>query len=347
MSKFFQIDWKGLKERHTSWWKGEGFLFQIFAPRKPYSYPPPRDLYQYWIDPEYVVGRWEEYFASTYYICDAFPCIFVNLGPSIASAYLGCPLILQPDTTWQEPIIKNVDELLNLNFTPENKWWQKTLAIISLACQRAQGDYIVSFTDLGGISDILSHLRGPAQLCLDLIEHPDIIKQASEWIRNLWFKLYEAQYEIIRKYQDGTCGWLTVWAPGKSYPLQEDFSCMIGPEMFREFFLPHLEKQTNFLDYSIYHLDGPGAIQHLDALLELPKLTAIQWVPGAGAPPMREWIPLLKKIQEAGRRLVLDITPDDVVPLLSQLDRKGLCLRTWVPTKEEGEELLLLAERMK
>jgi len=119
---------------------------------------------------------------------------------------------------------------------------------------------------------------------------------------------------------------------------------MISPKIFRDFFLRHLERQTNFLDYSIYHLDGPGAIKHLDALLELPRLHAIQWVPGAGAPPMREWIPLLKRIQEAGKGLVLDITPEDVKPLLSQLDKRGLCLRTWCSSLEEGEELLRMAE---
>lgn len=345
MAERLPIDWQRIKERHIAWWRGEGFLFQIVAPKKPMQYPPPRDLYQYWVDPGYVVGRWEEYFASTYFLGDAFPYIFVNLGPTIASAYLGCPLVLQHDTTWQEPIIKDVEELLKLEFSPENQWWQRTLEIISHACQRSQGEYIVSFTDLGGISDILSHLRGPAQLCLDMLEHPDIIKQAAEWLADFWLQLYEEQYEIIRKYQDGTCGWLAVWAPGKSFPLQEDFSCMISPEMFRDFFLPHLERQTNFLDYSIYHLDGPGAIKHLDALLTLPHLHAIQWVPGAGAPPMREWIPLLKKIQESKRGLVLDITPEDVVPLLSQLDKKGLCLRTSCGSREEGEELLRLAEK--
>ncbi len=345
MPRRFVVDWNRIKERHRAWWRGEGFLFQIVAPKKPMEYPPPKDLYQYWADPQYVVGRWEEYLSSAYFLGDAFPYIFVNLGPSIASAYLGCPLVLKNDTTWQEPIIDDVEELLNLHFSPENEWWQRTLEIISLACQRAGGEFIVSFTDLGGISDILSHLRGPAQLCLDMIEHPEIIRKAGEWITDLWFNLYEEQYEILKKYQEGTCGWLAIWAPGKSYPLQEDFSCMISPQMFREFLLPHLERQTSFLDYSIYHLDGPGAIKHLDTILELPHLHAIQWVPGAGAPPMRDWIPLLQRIQKAGKRLVLDITPEDVEPLLSALDKRGLCLRTLCASKEEGERLLEMAEQ--
>ena len=341
----FVDDWEGIKERHRAWWRREGYLLQIVAPKKQFVYPPPRDLLQYWTDPEYVVGRWEEYFNSTYFLGDAFPYIFVNLGPTIASAYLGCPLVLQNDTTWQKPIIENAEELLNLQFDPKNEWWQKTLAIISYACQRSQGEYIVSFTDLGGISDILSHLCGPDKLCLYLLEYPEIVRRSLEWVADLWFELYEEQYEIIKNYQDGTCGWLNVWAPGKSYPLQEDFSCMISERMFRDFLLPHIKRQTNFLDFSIYHLDGPGAIQHLDALLELPRLHAIQWVPGAGAPPMPEWLPLLRRIQEAGKGLVLDVPPQDVEALFRELDWRGLCVRTWCGSKEEGERLLDMVER--
>ncbi|MGB9876882.1 MAG: hypothetical protein ACPLPS_03860 [bacterium] len=346
MTGDFLVDWVSIKQRHLAWWRGEGYLLQIVAPKKQFDYPPPRDLLQFWADPQYVVGRSEEYFNSTYFLGDAFPYIFVNLGPSIASAYLGCPLVLQTDTTWQKPIVENVEELLNLRFDPENQWWRRTLDIISYACQRSKGRFIVSFTDLGGVSDILSHLCGPDKLCIYMLEYPEIIKNALNWIADLWFKLYEEQYEIIKRYQDVTCGWLSVCAPGRTYPLQEDFSCMISQRMFREFLLPHLEKQTEFLDFSIYHLDGPGAIQHLDALLELPHLHAIQWVPGAGAPPMVEWIPLLKRIQSAGKNIVIDALPQEVESLFKKLDWRGFCVRTWCGSREEGERLLKTVEKL-
>ncbi len=31
------------------------------------------------------------------------------------------------------------------------------------------------------------------------------------------------------------------------------------------------------MKYSPFHLDGPGALKHLDALLELDELDAVQW----------------------------------------------------------------------
>jgi hypothetical protein len=60
---------------------------------------------------------------------------------------------------------------------------------------------------------------------------------------------------------------------------------------------------------------------------------------------MPEWLPLLKKIQEAGKGLVLDVPPQDVEILFRELDWRGLCVRTWCGSKEEGERLLDMVER--
>ena len=38
--------------------------------------------------------------------------------------------------------------------------------------------------------------------------------------------------------------------------------------------VPALDQQTRWVERTVYHLDGPGAIRHLDALLSLPELDA-------------------------------------------------------------------------
>ena len=77
--------------------------------------------------------------------------------------------------------------------------------------------------------------------------------------------------------------WVNLWFPGKGYPVQNDFTCLISASMYGEFFLEELVNEINYLDYSIYHLDGPDALKHLDMILEIPRLNAVQWVPGAGS----------------------------------------------------------------
>jgi hypothetical protein len=92
----------------------------------------------------------------------------------------------------------------------------------------------------------------------------------------------------------------------------------------------------------MYHWDGPGAIQHLDALLSVPKLNMIQWTPGAGAEPTwhERWWPLYHRIFDAGKSVLLGA--DNVEQLLA-LKRefgeqcKQMLIGTWAPTVEEAE----------
>ena len=61
-----------------------------------------------------------------------------------------------------------------------------------------------------------------------------------------------------------------------------DFNFLIGPREFERLFLPDIARQAATAGRAIFHLDGPGAARHIDALLDLPELQAIQFVPGAG-----------------------------------------------------------------
>ena len=68
-----------------------------------------------------------------------------------------------------------------------------------------------------------------------------------------------------------------------------------------QFLLSDTVECCEHVDRSIYHLDGPGALQHLPRLLEIESLDCIQWIQGAGAPLPSEWTGLLKRIQAAGK----------------------------------------------
>lgn len=59
---------------------------------------------------------------------------------------------------------------------------------------------------------------------------------------------------------------------------------MISTQMYEELVVGELLEELDFLDASIYHLDGPDALKHLDRLLAIDKLKGIQWVYGAGQP---------------------------------------------------------------
>jgi hypothetical protein len=114
--------------------------------------------------------------------------------------------------------------------------------------------------------------------------------------------------------------------------------------MFCDMFLPAIEHQTCLLDYSIYHVDGVSAFRHVDALCELPRLQALQILPGAGQPSPLHFMDVLKKVQAAGKNLHISIPPEGVEEALSMLSARGLFIVTHAEDQTHAEELLRQAE---
>ena len=59
------------------------------------------------------------------------------------------------------------------------------------------------------------------------------------------------------------------------------------------------------MDRTVYHLDGPGELNHIDALLAVEELDAIQWIQGEGNPSSDYYIDLYQKILSAGKQVQL------------------------------------------
>ena len=229
---------------------------------------------------------------------------------------------------------------------PTNEWYRKTVELLEAAGKRAPGRYYLGVPDLNGPGEILSRLRGPEKLAVDLIENPRRVHEALRKLNRTWLECFHNLMDVIHRYVDGYIYWMGIWSDRPSTDLQCDFSIMISPEMFDEFFLPYLEEQTEWVERTIYHLDGPGAARHLDSLLSLPRLTGIQWVPGAGAPPMSEWMDLLRRVQQAGKLLFITCQDWEVEPILKGLSPEGLLVDVRTTTVQKGREILELARRL-
>ena len=101
----------------------------------------------------------------------------------------------------------------------------------------------------------------------------------------------------------------------------------MSPKQFRELVLPSLVKEMRHVERSIYHLDGPDALRHLDALIETPELNAIQWVFGAGRGPAARWVDVYKRIQAGGKAMqVICDNIDDARRVAEQLRPEGVWL---------------------
>jgi hypothetical protein len=97
----------------------------------------------------------------------------------------------------------------------------------------------------------------------------------------------------------------------------------------------------------MFHLDGQACLKHLDMILNIEEIDAIEWTPDpkgpdGGAP---EWYDLYRKILDAGKAVQpINVWPDEVVPLLNAIGGKGVYLLGLFATEAEVEQVLKDAE---
>jgi hypothetical protein len=117
--------------------------------------------------------------------------------------------------------------------------------------------------------------------------------------------------------------WLPATCRGKYHIPSNDFSCMISDQLFADSFLPGNVRECSHMDRCIYHLDGPQVLRFLDTLLELPQIHAIQWVAGAGRDHWADWIPVYRRIQEAGKGFWIGVPAAELDQLFAALRPEG------------------------
>ena len=351
----FKEDIIDAKNRMSAWWDGEIIdrpVISYYYPREGGSIRSLINVFGFsWElaknpdNIEQTVQTFEDGITQLYFGGEAVPSFFPNYGAGIMAAVFGVIPKFQTQTVWfnlptsPDDIVSHLESIkLNAN----NPWYSRLLRITEYVAKRSHGKYQVSMTDLGGILDILSSFLGPKNLILTMKRRPDIIDTCRAILLEKTLKVYDDLQKIIYKYNDGCNGWMNVWNKKKWYPIQCDFSAMFSPKWFKRFALPDIVEQAAHMDYAIYHLDGPNALNHIDELLAVPEITGIQWVPGGGREPMghEKWFPVYKKIQTAGKNIVTTVTPSRLSVMYRNFDAKGLYVRTMFRDKSLAEYYL-------
>ena len=354
----FKPDWEPAQQRMVAWWDQEILdrpCLQVSAPRRGCEQalreagerPTGMSLEQWWTDVDFIVGRASKRMQATFHGGEAFPLFNPNLGPDLFSAYFGATVRLQDEeTNWVEPLIGDWGQALDLRIDESNHWWQLQLKLLQVAQDAGRGRWLTGLPDTHAGGDALSALRGRKRACLDLYDHPGEVRRAMDQINRAMLRAYDAYLQIVEPEKYGSSsGWLPAWYPGRASALQCDFIALLSPAQMCDFVLPGIIAEGRCLDRGIFHLDGPGSMRQLDILLELAEIHAIQWVYGAGNEPATRWVPLMRRIQAAGKSVWVSATPQEVPALYSYLRPEGLMINTWTETEQEARDLLALMSR--
>lgn len=356
----YKEDWEQTKLRFEALWENEiidrccvavkakknGSKFDYEKYKRPETH---EELVSYYTDVERVLERNIAEFESTYYAGEALPIIYPSWGDSGYALYCNSDFEYTGRTAWYKQTIKdrNKDEI-GFNKNPEI--FNNHKKFIQSISKEAKGKFLMAAPDYIGNLDGLINLRGTEDTIMDMMDEPDIIKNEIKIMMDGVKQNGEEFFKIINDSCDGgsAFAWYNTWAKGKHNLVQCDFSAMISPAMFEEFVLPDLTETCQWLDCPVYHFDGQEQIRHLDMILSVKEIKMIQWTNVAGQPSKFEFIPTLKKIQQAGKGLLLFAEANETEKILSELSPKGLYINCTSEemTQDEADEYIRKVEKL-
>lgn len=340
----YKENWPETKERFRALWAGEIIdraCISVTAIDGDYNPPAkPKTAEAKYTDIDYIRGMAQSNQGNVYFGGEAIPC--TGSGLLGYTAFGGEPEF-RDRTIWIHPCIANYDT--PYRFDPENPWLRRCIEVVRGLIEDGcdGGKYLVGTNVIMMPLDALSALRSPENLCTDLLEYPDEVRQTMAELMRAYKWLIEVCYDDTIPPDHG---WsvMEMWAPGRLSQTTCDFSALISPEHFRRFAVPEIEEIANWLDYSVHELDGADALKHVPALLDIDALSGIQWNPGdayhaAGGSALK-WVPLCRQIQNAGKVMQLWVNYDEVEAFLREVVPKYLHIRTAAPSVKAADELL-------
>ena len=340
------------KKHYVNWWNHKGIVLNMWEhfqegvkPHADIAAPKPyKDLNQRWFDPQWRAEYLDWYVAHSSLMADMLPVANTQLGPGSLAAILGGVFEGGEDTIWIHPNPNYTDDI---KFDTNHPNWLLHKELLKACKQKAQGHYYVGMPDLMEGMDVLAAIKGTDKVLLDTVMQPEVLEHQMQQINDIYFQVFDELYNIIREGDEMAFCYFSSWAPGKMSKLQSDISTMISVDDYRRFVQPFIREQCQKIDYTLYHLDGVGAMHHLDALLEIKELNAIQWTPGVGEPQggSPKWYDLYKKILAGGKSIMACwVTLNELRPLLDNIGGDGVHLEMDFHNEQEVEQALHIVE---
>lgn len=316
-----------------------------------------KDTFDQYRSAEGLVARYRHFCRQHEFMGESFPNLDIDFGPGSLAAYLGCDVGFNEHTVWTTPCWTEDEDMEaqpRLRFDPENKWFKEHIQLARDCARLAKGDFLVAMPDLMEGMDALAQLRGPTNLLMDFLEDPELVDSRLQELDALYYDYFDRFHEAIRS-EDGSNAYTVfqIWGPGKTVKVQCDISAMTSTAIVEEFAVPYLKKQTEKADCVLFHLDGKECIRHLDAILSIEGIDALQWTSGDVGPDgtYPQWDEIYEKALKAGKSIWIKVYSGEFEDWIRNTDRivqkfgsHSLFLHFPEMSYEQAQELLAYAE---
>jgi hypothetical protein len=295
---------------------------------------------------------------TTHYAGDAVPVAYTHFGPANLSGLLGAGCTLMPETIFfgVAPLISDWNTVPDFRIEREGRLYGAIRSAASALADIAEGRFIVGISDIGSNLDTLTCLRDRAETLADLMTEPDKVRDIFKKIFALWREFYNEN----RSWVTSRCPYMSAPSPfvfdGKWCKVESESAVMISGDMFEEFVIPTLQWQIDYLDRSMFNMDGYGLARMLDIVTELKGLHSVAWSPppefDAESASFRKnflseaSVKICDRILAAGKKLVLqNVHPSQAGKLFDYIESDGVFMTVRCSDVREAGEFASFVKR--
>ena len=262
-------------------------------------------------------------------------------------AICGCPIwyVAESGTMYAKPPEGGWDAVRAFRLKPDNPWLRKLCEFYAVLRDLAAGRYPLGVAmPMRGPLDMLGALVGVERMCFGFAESPQRVREALDILTGIWIEVVGEQLARLPSFAGGmaNCEQYGLWAPGTNAVTQCDLAVAISPRTYERYLVPCDERICASMAYPVIHLHSAG-LHVLEQVLSVTGFAAIQIVvdPGPKDPTVRDLWPAFRRVQAAGKPLIIHcttITQAELDGLLAALSPRGLCIRTSIADHELHED---------
>lgn len=236
----------------------------------------------------------------------------------------------------------SIDDLESIGFSRENPWYQKYLEFLKGIRAVSANRFPLGQPILRGVSDTVGALVGQEEMVCGLMIDDEKMARLFGEVVQMHRSLIDDAYRVIPPWHGGySIGFYYIWAPGKTIWFQEDLAAIMAPQHFDQFLRRTATDICTGYDFTMEHLH-PASFGHLEGILSLPFLSAVQINREDVGPAISEILPQLKRVVEAGKRLVIlgMLDDEDIEAIAAFLPHHSVAIHAMVTSVEAGNALV-------
>ena len=256
-------------------------------------------------------------------------------------AMCGCPIRGEEVAFMATQTCDDIEDVGEIGYDPENPWAKRYMEFLDKLVTLSDGRFPVGQPIMRGTTDVVGSMMGQSEMACAAMTDPELLRQRLNESAELLRQVIAEQYRHVPAFYDGwAAGFYHLWAPGKLIWYQEDLSAILSKKHFDEFLREPAEQICGGYDYTFMHLH-PNSFFHLDGILSLKGLRAVQINKDVSGPTVEQMIPVFRKVLEAGKRLIVwgNLTEEEIRLVMRKLPHMGLFLNVISPSVDEAKQL--------